>query len=108
LEFKQVFLVGMEEEILPHKGSMEDEAGIHEERRLAYVGITRAKEKLIITYAAQRKFAGEQVSREPSRFIEELPKELITFEGRATDKVSPEEQQKRGKAHLANLYALLQ
>jgi ATP-dependent DNA helicase Rep len=108
LEFKYVFLVGMEEEILPHKGSMADDAGIHEERRLAYVGITRAKEQLILTYAATRKLGGESNQRTPSRFLSELPQDLLIYEGRASDILTPEEKQKKGQANIANLMALLE
>lgn len=80
LEFEVVFLVGFEEGILPHANSMLNEASIEEERRLAYVGITRAKEYLYLTHASQRLFFGKSSLNEPSRFLLDIPKELIQFE----------------------------
>ena len=105
LEFPYVFLVGMEEEILPHRSSIEDET-IEEERRLAYVGITRARETLTISYANKRKKFGEIISCEPSRFLEELPQQDMLWEGRG-DKLSSEEKKQRGNAHLANMRSML-
>jgi ATP-dependent DNA helicase Rep len=105
LEFPHVFLVGMEEELLPHRSSIE-EGNIEEERRLAYVGITRAQQGLNLTYAAKRKRFGEMVPCEPSRFLQELPEEDLRWEGRQS-KLSDEEKQERGSAHLANLKSLL-
>jgi ATP-dependent DNA helicase Rep len=104
LEFPEVFLVGMEEELLPHRSSIEDDS-IEEERRLAYVGITRARNRLNLTLARQRRRYGEQVSCEPSRFLDELPKdELDQVDQRPADAA---EQRERGKANLAALKALL-
>ncbi|HQS98884.1 MAG: ATP-dependent DNA helicase Rep [Hydrogenophilales bacterium 16-64-46] len=71
LEFGHVFLVGVEENILPHRDAV-DEGRLEEERRLMYVGVTRARKSLTLTYCARRKRARESVSCEPSRFIEEL------------------------------------
>ncbi len=105
LEFPHVFLVGMEEELLPHRSSIEDD-NIEEERRLAYVGITRAQRTLTITFAAKRKQFGELVRCEPSRFLSELPEEDIIWVGR-DNQLSQEEKQERGTAHLANLRAIL-
>ncbi|MEW8505910.1 MAG: DNA helicase Rep [Candidatus Thiodiazotropha sp.] len=105
LEFPHVFLVGMEEDLLPHRSSIEEE-NIEEERRLAYVGITRARRNLILTYAAKRKRFGEMVPCEPSRFLQELPEEDLRWEGRGSQ-LSAEEKQQRGTAHLANLKSLL-
>ena len=77
LEFKQVFLAGMEEGLFPHKMSMDGLAGLEEERRLCYVGITRAMTKLYLTHAESRRLHGEVNITRPSRFIREIPAELI-------------------------------
>ena len=77
LEFPLVFLCGMEEGLFPHKMSMESLNGIEEERRLCYVGITRAMEKLYLTSAESRRLHGDVTICRPSRFIRELPAELI-------------------------------
>jgi ATP-dependent DNA helicase Rep len=107
LEFPHVFLIGMEEELLPHRTSIE-EGNIEEERRLAYVGITRAQRTLTMTYAKKRKKGGEMVRVEPSRFLEELPEDDLEWEGgRNATEYSPEEKQERGRAHLANLRGIL-
>ncbi|MCM2351677.1 MAG: UvrD-helicase domain-containing protein [Bacteriovoracaceae bacterium] len=74
LEFDHVFLVGMEEELLPHKKTIVDNSDINEERRLCYVGITRARKKLIMTYAKERKMYGKMIPRFKSRFVIELSK----------------------------------
>lgn len=78
LEFDIVFIPGMEEGIFPHQKSINEngEKGIEEERRLAYVGMTRAKKKLILTYAENRRIFNEFVNSKPSRFIDELPLEI--------------------------------
>ncbi|QJC29942.1 AAA family ATPase [Enterobacteriaceae endosymbiont of Plateumaris sericea] len=77
LEFSQVFIIGMEEGIFPSKASLNNNEYLYEERRLAYVGITRAKKKLILTYAKQRYFYGKEINSLPSRFIDELPYNCI-------------------------------
>ncbi len=105
LEFPHVFLVGMEEELLPHRTSIEEE-NIEEERRLAYVGITRAQRTLTMTLARKRRRGGEHVSCEPSRFLKELPADDLEWQGRDGD-MSAEQRKQRGSAHLANLKALL-
>ena len=105
LEFPHVFLVGMEESLLPHRSSIE--AGdFEEERRLAYVGITRARKTLTFTFAVKRKRGGEMVPREPSRFLAELPADDLHWQGGSRE-VNPEQRQERGQAHLANLRGLL-
>jgi DNA helicase-2/ATP-dependent DNA helicase PcrA len=80
LEFPVVFLAGMEEEYLPHGRSMGDEEEIAEERRLCYVGITRAEEKLFLTNANSRQIYGRFQSRLPSRFLRDIPDELFASE----------------------------
>jgi ATP-dependent DNA helicase Rep len=105
LEFPVVFLTGMEEELLPHRSSIEDDS-IAEERRLAYVGLTRARRQLIMTCAERRRRAGEVVRCEPSRFLAELPDDDLSWEGRGS-RLSPEEKRARGQERLAGLKALL-
>jgi DNA helicase-2/ATP-dependent DNA helicase PcrA len=80
LEFEAVFLVGFEEGILPHFRSMLTETEIEEERRLCYVGITRAKELLFITYASRRLFFGKSSLNEASRFLYDIPRELVEYD----------------------------
>jgi len=119
LEFPHVFIVGMEEGLLPHRSSIEDGAeraavptatnadtAIEEERRLAYVGITRAKKTLTFTYARQRKRYGEVVQCEPSRFLNELPADDLQWDGKGGN-VDPEQKQERGAAHVAHLRNML-
>jgi DNA helicase-2/ATP-dependent DNA helicase PcrA len=79
LEFNVVFLVGMEEGLFPHKLSLDDEAGLEEERRLCYVGMTRARDRLVLSWARQRRAYGRdsfEASRR-SRFLDEVPGELL-------------------------------
>ncbi|HMT35959.1 MAG TPA: exodeoxyribonuclease V subunit gamma, partial [Chitinophagaceae bacterium] len=77
LEFPIVFLVGMEENIFPSQMSMYDREDLEEERRLFYVAITRAKEKLYISFANNRYRFGSLVQNDPSRFIDELPADMV-------------------------------
>ena len=77
LEFKVVFMVGMEEGIMPHINSFGEDKGIEEERRLCYVGITRAKERLYITNAKLRMLYGKDMLNPPSRFIGEIDPKYI-------------------------------
>jgi len=84
LEFEVVFLVGFEEGILPHARCLIDEAQIEEERRLCYVGVTRAKDFLEITYASKRLFFGKSSLNEPSRFLLDIPKKLILSQNQKT------------------------
>ena len=77
LEFPVVALAGMEEGLFPHSRAGEDQAQIEEERRLCYVGMTRAQSRLLLTSAARRRVFGEYQSTEPSRFLDEIPKELV-------------------------------
>ena len=77
LEFPLVFLAGAEENLFPHRMSAEDPTRLEEERRLAYVGITRAMKKLVITYAESRRMHGQESFNSVSRFIKEIPSELL-------------------------------
>ena len=77
LEFPLVFMAGMEDGLFPHQRSVSDLAGLEEERRLCYVGATRAMRQLYFTYAEQRRLYGVDTYGQPSRFIAELPAELI-------------------------------
>jgi DNA helicase-2/ATP-dependent DNA helicase PcrA len=77
LEFPHVFIIGCEETIFPHMRSLEDIRGIEEERNLAYVGITRAKQKLHMTHCAERTLFGNTQRNDPSRFLDEIPEEFV-------------------------------
>ncbi|CAH9019221.1 DNA helicase Rep [Candidatus Nitrosacidococcus sp. I8] len=105
LEFPHVFMVGMEEELLPHRNSIEQDI-IEEERRLAYVGITRAQRNLWFTLAEKRQRYGEVFTCEPSRFLSELPPADLRWENQESSK-DPAERIQRGQAHLAHLRTLL-
>lgn len=105
LEFPYVFMVGMEEGLLPHQSSI-DEDNVEEERRLAYVGITRAQRELIFTYARERRQYGETVKPEPSRFLEELPQDDLEWQ-KATPVKTEAQRQQTGLAHLDRLRQLL-
>jgi ATP-dependent DNA helicase Rep len=105
LEFPHVFMVGMEENLLPHRSSIEAD-DFDEERRLAYVGITRAQKTLTLSYARKRRRGGEWESCEPSRFLAELPQEDLRWD-RPGGAKNADEQKQRGQAHLAQLRGLL-
>ena len=77
LEFSLVFLCGMEDGLFPHQRSLNDPAGLEEERRLCYVGITRARRELYVTHAEQRRLHGVESFATPSRFLREIPAELL-------------------------------
>ncbi len=78
LEFPIVFLVGLEQGIFPHNRSLNDPIALEEERRLCYVGVTRAKEQLFLTYAKERYVWGNKEMKVASQFLQELPPELLT------------------------------
>src|SRR3990167_10571669 len=77
LEFPNVFMIGMEEGIFPHSRSLMEKSELEEERRLCYVGITRAKERLFMTYSKRRLIFGQRSSNTLSRFILDIPKDTI-------------------------------
>ena len=77
LEFPVVFIAGLEEGLFPHSRSADDDAELEEERRLCYVGLTRAQRRIVLTSAARRRVYGDYQSTEPSRFIDEIPAELV-------------------------------
>ncbi|MBI3977942.1 MAG: UvrD-helicase domain-containing protein, partial [Chloroflexi bacterium] len=81
LEFPVVFLAGMEEGTLPHSRSLDDPNQMEEERRLCYVGITRAKDQLYLSRASRRALYGTGAPREPSRFLDDIPRDLIWGSG---------------------------
>lgn len=99
------FMVGMEEGLLPHQVSI-DEDNVDEERRLAYVGITRAQQELIFTYAKVRRQFGETSNTEISRFVQELPQDDLAYESRQQPS-SQAERMEKGQARVANLRAML-
>ena len=105
LEFPHVFLIGMEEGILPHQTSI-DEDNVEEERRLAYVGITRAQQNLWFSLCKERRQFGELIRPEPSRFLLELPEDDLQWE-RDKPPLSVEQQQAKTQSHIANLRAIL-
>ncbi|MEO1948266.1 MAG: 3'-5' exonuclease, partial [Methylophilaceae bacterium] len=104
LEFGHVFLIGVEEGIMPHRQSIDDDK-IEEERRLMYVGITRAQKSLNISWCKKRNRAGEMEMCEPSRFIEELPKDDVRHFGNPFN--DPEANKDFGKEKMANIRAML-
>ncbi|MDO5090213.1 MAG: 3'-5' exonuclease, partial [Cardiobacteriaceae bacterium] len=106
LEFPYVYIAGCEEELLPHSNSTIDESGIEEERRLLYVGITRAKKTLTLTYAKQRKRAGSAQQTDPSRFLDELPETGIHWhDGRVAK--DPEIQKEKRASLFSALHKML-
>ncbi len=105
LEFPHVYLIGMEEEILPHRSSIEQDT-VEEERRLAYVGITRARQTLTMTLASKRKQFGETHKTEPSRFLAELPEDDLEREGFG-EEIAPEVKKQKGQQSLDALKNML-
>ncbi len=102
LEFPVVFIAGTEEDMLPHKKSADTDEGIEEERRLFYVGITRAMNELYITYAQNRTKYGKSEPSFPSRFLEEIPEEAARKLDRF-EEMDPDQE----KAYVKKLYANL-
>jgi DNA helicase-2/ATP-dependent DNA helicase PcrA len=89
LEFPVVFLTGMEENVFPHQRSVNDDKEIQEERRLAYVGITRAQRRLYLTRAFARAWWGRPEYHKRSRFLDEIPARLIEWRRDETAAVAP-------------------
>ncbi|HET7922903.1 MAG TPA: DNA helicase Rep [Gammaproteobacteria bacterium] len=104
LEFAHVFLVGMEEALLPHRNSLEA-GSVEEERRLAYVGITRAQRTLTLSYATRRRSYGEERDCEPSRFLNELPADDLDWAG--AEPPTEAERQAHGRLYLDHIRGLL-
>jgi ATP-dependent DNA helicase Rep len=104
LEFRRVWLAGCEEGLLPHTRSV-DEGTVEEERRLMYVAITRAERKLQISYARRRRRGGEAVETTPSRFLDELPEDAITWPARRGDEETTPED---ARDNIAALKAMLE
>lgn len=105
LEFPHVYMVGMEENLLPHRNSVEED-GIEEERRLAYVGMTRARHTLTFTRSRARQQFGETSACDASRFLDDIPSEDVVFMGEL-DKTSAEQQRATGKDALKGLMDML-
>ena len=108
LEFPVVFIVGVEEGIFPHSRALTDPVELEEERRLAYVGITRAKERLVLSHAWSRSLFGNTNYNPPSRFLSEIPDELIerqgnTDSGADSQRYSYRSQADRGYAQTPRL-----
>jgi ATP-dependent DNA helicase Rep len=104
LEFPFVYMIGMEEGILPHQTSI-DENNVEEERRLAYVGITRAQQELTFVLCKERKQYGQVIKPEPSRFLMELPQDDLAWDELRRPPTA-QERMDRGKSHIANIRAL--
>ncbi|TGU70810.1 ATP-dependent DNA helicase Rep [Geomonas terrae] len=108
LEFPFVFLVGMEDEILPHKRAIYEDDTIDEERRLCYVGITRARQQLVMTRTLYRKKYGKLEERVPSRFLEEIPSNVLNVQQSGVAReVTPEEAEKSAEDFFAKMKAMM-
>ncbi len=88
LEFPAVFITGMEGRIFPHIKSIDSEKEMEEERRLCYVGITRAKERLFLTNAERRRIYGQEMYNPPSEFIDDIPRELMSYGAEARRQIT--------------------
>ncbi|HVE81448.1 MAG TPA: 3'-5' exonuclease, partial [Myxococcales bacterium] len=106
LEYRVVFLIGMEEDLLPHSGMQGEPPNLEEERRLCYVGVTRARELLYLTRAATRIRRGKEIPRTPSRFLADIPAELTeVLDLSAPPPGPPTEKEKRFFADLKARFA---
>ncbi|MDH4230869.1 MAG: UvrD-helicase domain-containing protein [Nitrospirota bacterium] len=106
LEFPVVFIVGLEEDILPHKKSVATDGDLEEERRLFYVGITRAMKELFLTYTGHRIKYGKKQPSSASRFIEEIPEELLKRID-ANEEGDPDENERDAKAFFSRIKEIL-
>jgi ATP-dependent DNA helicase Rep len=106
LEFPHVFMVGLEEGVLPHREAI-DAGNVEEERRLMYVGVTRAQHALHLSWCRRRKRAGEMMSSQPSRFIGELAQEDLRYADLPLPPDEAASEKAKGSARLANLKAML-
>ncbi len=106
LEFPYVYIVGMEEELLPHRTSIEEE-NIEEERRLCYVGITRAQKELTFSLTSKRKQYGEIIDSAPSRFLDELPQQDLHWLEGGKQQLEGEERKEFGRASIAGIRDIL-
>jgi DNA helicase-2/ATP-dependent DNA helicase PcrA len=102
LEFPVVFLVGVEEGVFPHSRALTEPDELEEERRLAYVGITRARERLFITHAWSRSLFGTTMYNPPSRFLDEIPADLVESQGNVTGRSAYGRQSLRPRADWRN------
>ena len=108
LEFPFVFLVGMEDEILPHKRAIYEDFTVDEERRLCYVGITRARQQLVMTRTLYRKKYGKLQERIASRFLEELPASVLNVrQSGVTKEATVEEAEKSAEGFFAKMKAMM-
>jgi superfamily I DNA/RNA helicase len=99
----------LEEEFLPHLKSISEGCDVDEERRLCYVGITRARKTLTLTHCLRRRKFGKMLERLPSRFLEEIPKTLLTIrDGQQDPELVAEEQEKQATSFFSNIGALLE
>jgi ATP-dependent DNA helicase Rep len=106
LEFPHVFIVGLEEGILPHRETI-DAGDVDEERRLMYVGVTRAQQSLHLSWCRTRKRAGERVTGQPSRFIAELAQDDLRYADAPLSAGEAAQEKVAGNARLQSLKALL-
>ena len=106
LEFDFVYIMGLEEEMLPHRNSIMSET-VEEERRLMYVGITRARRELTLTLATQRRAGGQMRVTSESRFLDELPEDHIDWPAKAKKKKATKDPEAVADEYLANIRALL-
>jgi superfamily I DNA/RNA helicase len=112
LEYPVVFLVGFEDGFLPHRRTIDEAVDFGEERRLCYVGITRARDHLFLTRTKNRIRFGKPVPRTPSRFLEEIPSDLIvrvdhSLSPDLTSKAAKEAHEDKVKNYLAGIRAQL-